>query len=276
MRLRIAGLGAFLAAAVGFAVHAGDADGDDPDADLEFDMLIDELRGPRFDDIVEGLANQALPPGPFRIYARGSKAEYRPRRMNETHTERRNQMIDLLTAPEGHLARGLHELAARTRRNRLEHGAFILSDGRLGETVVGTINYVDVPEERPADAVGFVHTHPRPCDVITPPSGNDHGMLSFPDSPLQLVIEAIATEPPAADGRCYRVWGVLEPRHATLLGYLEPESGFRILNAEDPTSERAYAIIDEDQLSMEQLFDDDRRERERRERRSRIYSRPRP
>jgi RHS repeat-associated protein len=187
----------------------------------------------------------------FRVYLPGGMEEFRPTEINEANEQRRDMMLRLLTSTP--LPSSLLHIAQETIRLHAEHSADIMPNGQLGPVSSGSFGGVTSDDSRDPDAVGFVHTHPTIPELLAPPSGGDWvGSDAFSQRPAQMMVEASSG----------RVWGILEPRHATLLGRMTSEGGFEPLNPLDPLNEVAFEIVDEGTLRMERFLAEERSRRE--------------
>ena len=224
-------------------------------------------RGLSFEDIIGKVENIRYQPNPqkyefieiderfdwtspFRVYIRASYEEYRPEKINQINSQRRKQMLDLLTKTD--LPKYLYDIIGKTISTGLEYNAYISSDGVLLQVQKGEKDKIEIkPPSTTEKIIGYVHTHPTPSVLLAPPSAGDADdkKLSFKTFPVQLLVEG---------GNKRRVWGVFEPKHTTLLGRINDKKEFEELDPNDKRYDLVYRIVDIDQLKMEEYW----RERE--------------
>jgi hypothetical protein len=182
-------------------------------------------------------------------------AEYRPVNINAENRVIRARMVSLLTTSPlaGNLAR-LSQLTAST--GRIEHAAYIGSDGSLVGVVSGSQDHAPRGPAPLGDLVGFIHTHPVPSGVMAPPSADDYDASSFQRLPIQLVTEMGG-----------RVWGLFfsgGAGYCSLLGVLGSTGVFQPVT--DESTSLVYQTVSEDQIHMEQFDGEHNREAAARQR----------
>jgi len=181
-----------------------------------------------------------LPLESFRVFIRGSRAEYRPENISESNRQLRSRTLNMLRSHGSLLSAGLIGIIQQTSSlNGIEHSAFILNDGQVTSISRGTGSHAPVGTPPAGNVIGFVHTHPTPAAVLAPPSANDY-CIRFQQYPTQLVAEMGG-----------RIWQLFEFKYSSLLGAFNPSREFVELT--DSSTSLVYRVVDADTLAMESL-----------------------
>ena len=145
---------------------------------------------------------------------------------------------------------GIADLISRSER--LEHSAWILSDGLLANVTQGDIHGVYASRRPAQNVIGFVHTHPVVDAILAPPSGGDFTLIDFSFNPIQLVAE-----------RGGRIWMVFQGGWCSLIGRM---SNGAFTASADPSASFVYRIMSSDAYRLEEFHEDEQAARDRRAR----------
>jgi hypothetical protein len=160
----------------------------------------------------------------------GGQAVLRPRPINAAQRGFRTRMVGILHDTNlGHDI--MHRLVRPTISSRNEHDGYILAVGRLTGVVEGRgygIAHHDPPEG--TSPVGYAHTHPASTQIRPPTIGRD--WLDSARYPIQLMIESLPR----------RVWGLISPNLACIIGLLETGGAFSELERSAPQAGIIYAM----------------------------------
>ena len=180
-----------------------------------------------------------LPDSNFRVSLRGATREYRPQAINAGQQRIRARMMGLLTS--GPLTAGLAEICRRTRiPPNYEFSGYIFGNGSIPRVYTDRDRgAASVPPVPTGTVIGYAHSHPTPEELFAPPSAGDYDSLSFPQYPIQLVVEMHG-----------RTWGQFNGRLCTWLGTINSTGVFQP-QTHQPTNQRVYQVISYDQLLLE-------------------------
>ena len=158
------------------------------------------------------------------------QAVLRPQALNASQQQLRSRMIGMLnTTSLG--VQIVQLLVTPTVSTRNEHDAYIRQDGTLIGIHEGRGYGID-HHNPPAGSspVGYVHTHPASTQIRPPTVGRD--WLNSVRFPVQLMVES----------RPGRVWGLISPNLACVLGLVGRSGTFYQLNPSAPQAGIIYAM----------------------------------